>query len=149
MDGIQLGEAAAREAIRDLVARYNVYGDCGRLDEMLGLFADDGVLEYSEGPNHKESYAGHAGIRGFFEQTKLRFAEEAAARLASPYVHHHVSTHVVDVLSPEHATGRAYVLVLRASGLAEWGRYFDEYRRVDGRWLFARRAVRRDGVATS
>jgi hypothetical protein len=146
---MQLDEVAAREAIRDLVARYNLYGDSGRLDEMLRLFTGDGVLEYSEGHRHLESYEGHAGIRGFVEQTKQRFAEEASAGLASPYVHHHVSTHVIDVLGSEHATGRAYVLVLRASGVAEWGRYSDEYRRVDGRWLFARRAVRRDGVATS
>jgi hypothetical protein len=146
---MQVNELVARETIRDLVARYNVYGDSGRLDEMVTLFAEDGVLEYSEGHGHRESYSGLAGIRQFVEQTKQRFAEEAAAGGGSPYVHHHLSTHVIEMLGPDQATGRAYVLVLRASGLAEWGRYIDDYRRVDGRWLFARRAVRRDGVASS
>ena len=147
--GMQVNELAAREAIRDLVARYNLYGDSGRLDEMLTLFTDDGVLQYSDGHGRLESYSGQVQIRQFVEQTKQRWAEEAAAGRASPYVRHHVSTHVIDVLDPDRATGRAYVLVLRASGLAEWGRYFDDYRRVDRRWLFARRVARRDEIAPS
>jgi hypothetical protein len=149
MHGMQLTELVAREAIRDLVARYNLYGDSGRLEEMLTLFTDDGMLEYSQGRGHLETYCGRARIRSFVEQTKLRFAEETAAGGGSPYVRHHVSTHVIDVLGPDRATGRAYVLVLRASGLGEWGRYFDDYRRVDGHWLFSRRVARRDGVAPS
>ena len=38
-------ELIAREAARDLVARYNANGDAGRLDEVLALFRADAVLE--------------------------------------------------------------------------------------------------------
>lgn len=38
-------ELEAREAIRDLAARYNQYGDAGRIDALLDLFCEDAVLE--------------------------------------------------------------------------------------------------------
>lgn len=42
MDGTEL---LARESIRDLVARYNMLGDSGRIDEVAALFRPDGCLE--------------------------------------------------------------------------------------------------------
>ena len=42
---MRLDDLLAREAIRDLVARYNAYGDSGLFDRMLRLFAPDAVLE--------------------------------------------------------------------------------------------------------
>jgi ketosteroid isomerase-like protein len=143
---VDVEELLAREAIRDLVARYNHHGDGGRLEAVAELFTEDGVLEYQDGRNPAETFPGRASIRDFLEETAARFAREAS-QLGAQYVRHHLATHVVDLAGPDAATGVAYVLTLRATGLAEWGRYFDDYRRVDGQWRFGRRRVRRDGVA--
>ena len=51
-------EIAAREAIRDLVARYNANGDSGRFDPMLELFAEEAVMELPDG-----EHAGRTAIR--------------------------------------------------------------------------------------
>src|SRR3954449_1604906 len=49
------------EAIRDVVARYNLYGDSGRITEMLELFAGDATLTVDG-----TAYDGRDAIRGFF-----------------------------------------------------------------------------------
>lgn len=38
-------ELAAREQIRDTLARYNWSGDAGRLDALASTFCEDGVLD--------------------------------------------------------------------------------------------------------
>src|SRR3954464_15685043 len=43
--GMEQWELVAREAIRDLVARYNANGDSGRIDEVIALFAPHAVLD--------------------------------------------------------------------------------------------------------
>ena len=42
---MELWELAAREAIRETVARYAHLVDRGRIDELVDLFVEDGVLE--------------------------------------------------------------------------------------------------------
>lgn len=131
----------AREAIRDLVARYNAYGDGGLLDRMVGLFAEDAVLEVGD-----DRYEGHDAVRGLFAGTAER---SAAAVGGATYVRHSVTTHQIDLVAPGRATGRAYFTVLTRVGLDHWGRYLDDYRVVDGRWRFARRRVLTDDFAPS
>jgi uncharacterized protein (TIGR02246 family) len=130
-------EIAAREAIRDLVARYNAFGDSGRLEELSELFCPDAELEV-EG----RAQRGRPAIRALFE----RAAEEARAGTGARRIRHHVSTHTIDVLADDRARGRCYYLVLTDTGLDHWGRYTDEYRVEAGRWRFARRAVSVDGA---
>lgn len=136
-------ELLAREAIRDLVARYNLYGDTGRLAEMAALFATDGVLEYAE---HGDSQR-HVGSDGILE-----FVTNYAARLSSGSdrpspVFHSVGTHVIDVLDRDHAQGTAYVHMLGAGGLIEWGHYSDKYQRDEDGWRFASRRATTVGRA--
>jgi uncharacterized protein (TIGR02246 family) len=130
---VTIDELAAREAVRDLVARYNGYGDSGRLDDLLGLFADDAVLvtEHAvcEGPT---------AIRAFFTSVTGPSPER---------IRHFTSTLRIDVDGPDHATARCYFEVLTAAGLDHWGRYRDDIVRIDDRWLFRRREVRVDGMA--
>lgn len=119
------------EAIRAVVARYNLYGDSGRFDELLDLFAEDATLVTDVG-----SYDGRSQIRGMFE---------AAAGPVPERVRHFTATHVIDV-DGDRATVRCYFQVLTSSGLDHWGRYRDELARADGRWVFTRREVRVDGM---
>lgn len=136
---MELADLLAREAIRDLVARYNAYGDSGLLDRMIELFTDDAVLEVGD-----DRYEGRDAIRGLFSGTVDRSAGAAGG---PTYVRHSVTTHQIDLADQGHATGRAYFTVLTRVGLDHWGRYLDDYRVVDGAWRFARRRVLTDDFA--
>jgi 3-phenylpropionate/cinnamic acid dioxygenase small subunit len=130
-------ELAAREAIRDLVARYNANGDSGRFDAMLALFAEDATFELES-----ETLHGRPAIRAFFE----RVSERTGPGRSAAFVRHFTATHQIDVLSEREARGRCYYAVLTERGLDHWGRYLDEYRRVGERWLFQRRKVTMDAA---
>ena len=130
-------ELAARESIRDLVARYNANGDSGRFDAMLALFAEDATLELDG-----ETLHGRPAIRAFFE----RVAERTGPGRAAALVRHFTGTHQIDMLSEREARGRCYYAVLTERGLDHWGRYVDEYRQLDGHWLFQRRKITLDAA---
>ncbi len=55
-------ETAAREEIRELVARYTHLGDGGRVDELSLLFEPDAVFEIDTEP---DPLVGRAAIAGF------------------------------------------------------------------------------------
>jgi uncharacterized protein (TIGR02246 family) len=119
------------EAIRAVIARYNLYGDSGRFDEMLSLFVEDATVVVDG-----TSYGGIGQIRALFT---------TAAGPVPEHVRHHTSTHVIDV-DVDRASARCYFQVLTSQGLDHWGRYRDELVKVDGAWRFARREVRVDGM---
>ena len=126
-------QVTAREAIRDLATRYNANGDTGRFAQVRELFVEDAVMTIQGVPHH-----GIDAIMAVFTGT-------TQTTPGLTHVRHFVATHQIDLTDEEHATGRAYFAVLTDIGLDHWGRYVDEYRRVDGRWLFAKRAVTLDG----
>ncbi|MDE0911126.1 MAG: nuclear transport factor 2 family protein [Myxococcota bacterium] len=129
---MEMWELVARESIRDLVARYNASGDAGRLGPMMALFAEDAVVEF----------VGHGHFRGRDEIRGL-FSGATGGSVEPPtMIQHHVSSHVIDVLTPTTAKGRSYFAVFTAEGADHWGRYVDEYREEDGRWLFASRKIK-------
>ena len=130
-------ELAARESIRDLVARYNANGDAARFDPMLELFAEDATLEIPGGVHR-----GKAAIRALFTDVSKR----TGAGKAAAFIRHFTATHQIDLVSETEARGRCYYAVLTERGLDHWGRYLDEYRRIDGRWLFWRRKVTLDAA---
>lgn len=138
-------EAVAREAIRDLVARYNGYGDAGRWEQLWELFAPDAVMVLRRRSDAGERrHEGIESIKGIFTGA----AEVVTGdRVAQPpaFVRHLTATHVVDLLDAHHATGRLYFQVLTDAGVDHWGRYADRYRRVDGRWRFVERVVTTEG----
>ena len=131
----------AEVEIRSLVQRYNVYGDAGRFDQFLELFAPDAVFVVDGEP---EPYEGHAGLR--------RLATEANADLTAwaggdrLHLRHFTATHDIEFDSPTEARGRCYYQCLMPHGLDHWGRYTDRYRVVGGRWRFASRTEARDGM---
>src|SRR5215467_11887993 len=55
---MELWELAARERIRDTLARYNWSGDALRLDDLAQSFCEDGELEL----RGRKSIRGHAAI---------------------------------------------------------------------------------------
>jgi uncharacterized protein (TIGR02246 family) len=136
--GVETWELIAREQIRDLVAAYAHNADSGRFDEMVALFADDGVLETPDGQEHR----GRDVIRAFLTATK---AQRAANVTGAALIRHHVSNLRIVVSGADAATGAAYFFVITERGPDHWGRYRDRYVCVDGQWRFAHRRVRLDG----
>jgi len=128
-------EAIAREGIRELVARYNRFGDSGRLRELSELFCEDAVLEL-EGAR----YEGRVAIESMLTTAAAETRSDAARS-----IRHFVATHSIDVLAEARAEGRCYFLVLTEQGVDHWGRYADVYREEGDRWCFAQRRVTVDG----
>lgn len=145
---MELWELVARESIRDCIARYNANGDSGRIDQMVEVFAPDGVME-----THGQRYEGRETIHAFMSAVVERSrpdsppsdpsettpTQEWIARGRSPFIRHFTSTTQIDVLSETSARARSYYLFLTVHGLDHWGRYLDEFRLVEGRWLISHR----------
>ena len=137
---MDLDQLIAREAVRDLVARYNANADSGRFDQVVELFAPDAVLEIAPDQVHE----GRAAIEAMFRDVRERVIASAPSGVR-PHLRHHTATLQIDVDGPDHATSRCYFAVLMPHGLDHWGRYVDEFVRIDGAWRFARRRVTTDG----
>ncbi|MBU6283572.1 nuclear transport factor 2 family protein [bacterium] len=136
---MDFAELAAREEIRELVASYAHLADGGRFEELLELFAPDGVLHGGEAPEAK----GRDAIRAFLAGTgrDLRSVTRAG------FIRHHVSNLRIEIDGPDRARGVAYFFVVTDRGPDHWGRYRDTYARIDGRWRFLYRRARLDGYA--
>ena len=64
---MELWELVARESIRDCIARYNANGDSGRIDQMVEVFAPDGIMETGSG-----RYEGRDAIHAFMSSVVAR-----------------------------------------------------------------------------
>jgi uncharacterized protein (TIGR02246 family) len=135
----RIDDLLAREAIRDLVARYNAGADGGRFEEVVELFAPDAVMELTD-----EMLNGRDEIAAlFYRIQQLVVRSRAPGR--PQYVRHFTSTLQIDVEAADRARSRCYYQVLTAHGIDHWGRYIDSYRTIDGKWRFAHRKVTVDG----
>jgi hypothetical protein len=142
---MDVDDLIARESVRDLVARYNGYGDSGRFDELAELFAPEAVMEIVQLSGALVRHEGREAIGQIFS----RVSDRVSGRQGDPpsYIRHNTATHVIDLVDADHARGRCYFVVYMSHGLDHWGRYVDDYRRVEGRWVFAHRKVYVEGRA--
>jgi uncharacterized protein (TIGR02246 family) len=129
-------QLAAREAIRDLVARYNQLGDAGRTEPLVELFTADAVLKVPG-----RTLQGREAIRDFFSEVA-----GGTGRKPIRVLRHFVATHQIDLEAEDAATGRCYYQVLTEHGLDHWGRYLDRYERTQGGWRFAEREATVDAA---
>jgi uncharacterized protein (TIGR02246 family) len=132
-------EVEAREAIRETIARYAHHADSGRFEELAALFAPEGVLEVRGEP----PLAGRDAIRDYLNGVGV----DLAAATSAPMIRHHTSSVSIDVEDHDAARAECYFLAITEHGVDHWGRYRDDFVRVDGAWLFAHRRVRTDGTA--
>jgi hypothetical protein len=136
---MDLWELEAREIIRSIINRYAHCADRGRFDELVRLFAPDGVLDIAG----RDPIVGRDAIHAFLTGTKASFA----AASTQPFIRHLVASIDIDLQDREHAVARSYFFVITERGPDHWGRYRDELVRHDARWLFQHRVVRLDGRA--
>lgn len=141
---MDLDHLLAREGIRDLVARYNSYGDTGRFEPLFELFTEDAVMETGDAGGEPTVYYGRENIKRIFTGARDRIRDQAAQATPS-YIRHFTATHQIDLIDADHAGGRCYFAVIMANGLDHWGRYVDRYVRVDDNWKFEHRRVFTDG----
>jgi hypothetical protein len=140
---MDVDDLIARESVRDLVARYNAYGDSGRFAELAELFAADAVMEIVQMRGAPVRHEGREAIGQIFSRVSDRVTGRPGD--TPSYIRHHTATHMIDLVDADHARGRCYFVVYMPHGLDHWGRYGDEYVRIDGRWVFAHRKVHVEG----
>jgi hypothetical protein len=162
---MELWELEAREAIRDVIARYTWCGEFMDTAGFADCFTADAVLEIKGGA----SYRGREAIVGMIGDVRDRTraaaapAEHAAAsapaaerqtgpaavrRHGPPAVmRHFVANLRIELISSDRARAFSYFTVfMPPHGHDHWGRYADELVRDGGRWRFTRRRVSVDGA---
>jgi hypothetical protein len=137
---VEMWELAAREQIRDTLARYNWSGDAGRLDGLAETFCTDGVLEIR----------GFAPLRGRSEIVAFLggVTGDIADKLdVNPVVRHNLANVLFTGLTRERANVSSYFTVLTHIGLDHFGRYRDTLVPEGGTWLIKHRKVSTDWAA--
>lgn len=120
---------ADREALRELRARYTHTYDAGRLDDFLGLFVEDGVLQL--------------GPMGFAEgREQMRSALSGPMQNAA-FAVHFTTDEITEFTGPDTARGtsRFSVHYGREPNVEGAGTYHDEYRRTPDGWRFLSRTI--------
>lgn len=117
------------EDILDLLARYNHAGGDWDVEGFVALFAEDGVLK------HGGVLRGHDGLR------------EGLPRIMYGTKKHYIGVNHVVCGGGDRAEVRSTLLIVEAEtipAIVATSSLLDEVRRVDGRWLVARRSVTGD-----
>jgi uncharacterized protein (TIGR02246 family) len=121
----RLDRIESRDEIRQLISKYSLALDMRDMDAMAGLFVPD--VRVGRGQSGREA------LRAWLDDTMRKQFDGTA---------HHVGTTIIELLGADEAVGIVYSKNEHETG-AEWVimqmMYYDHYRRVDGRWLFARR----------
>ncbi|MEP1472913.1 MAG: nuclear transport factor 2 family protein [Halieaceae bacterium] len=120
----------ALDEIRQLVAKYSLSLDMRDLDAHVNLFAADIRVSREQ--------TGRAYLKQWLDDTlRQQFTGTS----------HHIGNHVIEFDDPEHAHGVVYSKNEHETPCADGGTewvimqmlYWDDYERIDGRWLFRRR----------
>ncbi|MDX1735676.1 MAG: nuclear transport factor 2 family protein [Halioglobus sp.] len=118
------------DEIRQLAAKYSLSLDMRDLDAHVNLFAPD--IRVSR------DHTGRSHLKRWLDDTlRLQFTGTS----------HHIGNHIIEFDDPDHAHGVVYSKNEHetpcADGSTEWVimqmLYWDNYERIDGRWLFRRR----------
>lgn len=139
-----LEDLLAREAIRDVMAKYTTSGDRLRIDDFVSCFTQDAVMESEHVPADRMfRYEGRAEIRAWQE----RWLRGEGGTHGATFVRHHLSTSKIDLTGPDTAKARTYWVAWTDIGPDHTGYYLDTFRKVDGAWLIAHRRVCMDWEA--
>jgi hypothetical protein len=140
---MELWELAARERIRDTLARYNWSGDALRLDDLAQTFCEDGELEL----RGNEPVRGRGAIVALLGGVVSGPSTAAAATGVKRIVRHNVTNIRFTDVTPQEARVACYFTVLTEIGLDHCGRYRDVFVPVGDDWLIRHRFVSTDWSA--
>ena len=125
-----MDESAARLAIHELVATYNMSWDCEDVEGVVETFVPEGVFVDAAGRTHKA----HVRIREFVVASPGQFGA----------MRHITSSHLVEFTGEASARHRCYVVFVSHPGgerVLDTGSYEDEVVLTAGGWRFVRRTV--------
>jgi hypothetical protein len=139
---MDLWELAARERIRDTLARYSWSGDSLRLDEFAQAFCEDGELQL----RGADPVRGRAAIVEFLSGVGApdTIATGSGGR---HLVRHNVTNIRFLEITPQHARVASYFTVFTEIGLDHHGRYRDTFVPADDQWLIRHRFISTDWAA--
>jgi SnoaL-like domain len=140
---MELWELAARERIRDTLARYNWSGDALRLDDLAQTFCEDGALEL----RGREPARGRAAIVELLGSAVATPNAAAQASGVKRIVRHNLTNVCFNEVSPHEARVACYFTVFTEIGLDHYGRYRDVFVPVGDGWLIRHRFVSTDWSA--
>ena len=120
--------AADRDAIRELIARYNQTGDADDVDGYVGCFAEDARFE-APGFHHD----GRAAIRAWKESHSI-FGKTS-------FRMHVTGSTSISFESADSARARSNWIAVTDAGPDHAGRYHDHIVRTAGGWRFVHRQV--------
>jgi hypothetical protein len=140
---MELWELAARERIRDTLARYNWSGDALRLDELAETFCEEGELEL----RGSDPVRGRAAIVGLLGGVVSAPNTTAQASGVKRIVRHNVTNIRFADVRPDEARVGCYFTVFTEIGLDHYGRYRDVFVPVGDDWLIRHRFVSTDWSA--
>ena len=129
--------------IRSLLARLAQLTDDGTVEDYLGLFAPDAVWEMPANPAVGVPADRRAGVAEV--EAGVRGRRAAGVQGPGSATRHVVTTIAVDLRGGDRATSVAYWMFLADTTgtprVVSAGRYDDELRRIDGRWLLGHRRI--------
>jgi hypothetical protein len=140
---MEVWELAARERIRDTLARYNWSGDAMRLSGLAESFCEDGELELRGG----EPVRGRTAIVDFLGGAVASPNAVARASSVKRIVRHNVTNIRFTEVTPQEARVSCYFTVFTEIGLDHYGRYRDVFVPVGSDWLIRHRFVSTDWSA--
>lgn len=131
-----LEELAAREAIRDTLATYNVMGDRGMIEAYAATFTEDGILEAPGA-----TVTGRDAIVRFVRDVAIPDLAKRVDGNPAP-LRHNLTTSRIELKDADSAMASTYFFLLRAGRIEESGIYIDRFVRVGERWLIAHRRIK-------
>ncbi len=141
---MELPDVIARQDIQRVINAYAVCFDYMIWDRMETLWADDAVLIPPGGTRIEGRAAIMSRLRRMEIRDLIAAGAAAAGRAPLTFMRHHVTTCDITIDDATTAHGTTYFAVITDAGLDQAGVYRDEFRRIDGRWLFSVRRARVD-----
>lgn len=125
----------AEREIQRVIVRYSESLDYGDNRAWAACFTEDGVFDVRR-----------RGAEMFKHRGTEALVKFAAGHTSAPDVYHKHFVSIPDIdLEGDHAKAKTYFTMLREHDAGPivlvFGRYLDEFARVDGRWLLSKRVV--------
>jgi hypothetical protein len=138
---VEVWELLVREQVRTTLTNYSTAGDGGQMDDLIGLFTEDAVMEVTPQP----PATGRDAIRDLLMRLSTTFEVGELLPGQKPILRHFTTNVHFRSLAPDRAETTSYFCAMTTTGADHWGRYFDVLVPAGDRWLFSHRIAKTEG----